>query len=138
MKPALTAGLVAFSLLLQQAARNKLGRRPKLLHPANTNNNCSVDQQSGFDWSSLPTGNFNSYGGFGFSGFSCQNSFQPNAKRSLRTRDDFQPKCIQGKVSISSSGGPTFSCAQDDKFSITHMDVSVSFDTDLDFHLLNA
>ncbi|OAL32846.1 hypothetical protein AYO22_00172 [Fonsecaea multimorphosa] len=134
MKSASTAGLVAIVWLIQQAVATSWGDSPTFSSVSNTNNSCTTDQQSGFDWSGLPTGSFNNYGGFGFSGFSCQDSFQPNAKkRSLRIRDDFQSKCIQGKVSTSSNSGPTFSCSQDDQFSITHMQVSVSFDTDLDF-----
>ncbi|KIX03038.1 uncharacterized protein Z518_06588 [Rhinocladiella mackenziei CBS 650.93] len=133
MKPALTAGLVVSVLVLQQATAVSWGDAPSFANPSNTNNNCSADQQSGFDWSGLPTGGFNSYGGFGFNGFSCKDSFQPSQKRSLQTRSDFQSKCIQGKVGQSANRGPNFSCAQDEKFSITHMQVSVSFDTDLDF-----
>lgn len=90
MKSVLTAGLLVSALSLQQAAATSWGDAPSFSNPSNTNNNCSADQQSGFDWSGLPTGGFSNYGGFGFSGFSCQNSFQPNSKRSLRTRTGFQ------------------------------------------------
>ena len=90
MRSALSAGLVASAWLVHQAVATSWGDSPSFSSVSNTNNNCSTDQQGGFDWSGLPTGGFNSYGGFGFGGFSCQNSFQPNAKRSLRTRDDFQ------------------------------------------------
>ena len=90
MKPALTAGLVASALVLQQAAASSWGDAPSFSNPQNTNNNCSADQDGGFNWSGLPTGGFDSFGGFGFSGFSCEDSFQPNQKRSLRTRSDFQ------------------------------------------------
>ena len=57
--------------------------------PANTDNECNSNQEAGFDWTGLPTGSFSSFGGLDFSGFSCTNSFAP-AKRSLRTRQDFQ------------------------------------------------
>ncbi|KAK5246435.1 hypothetical protein LTS06_008236, partial [Exophiala xenobiotica] len=134
MKSALTAGLVASALLLQQAAgTGSWGEAPSFSSPSNCNNTCTTDQQSGFDWSSLPAGGFSSYGGFGFNGFTCQNSFQGKSKRSLQTRSGFQSKCIQGSVGKSSSSGPSFSCGKDDAFSITNMQVSVSFDTELDF-----
>jgi hypothetical protein len=91
MKSALTAGLVASALLLQQAAgTGSWGEAPSFSSPSNCNNTCNIDQQSGFDWSSLPAGGFSSYGGFGFSGFTCQNSFQGKSKRSLQARSGFQ------------------------------------------------
>lgn len=93
MRSALSAGLVASAWLVQQAVSTGWGDSPTFSSVSNTNNNCSADQQSGFDWSGLPTGSFNSFGGFGFGGFFCQDSFKPNnKKRSLRTRDDFQVK----------------------------------------------
>ena len=61
--------------------------------PSNTDNDCNGDQQTGFDWSGLPTGSFSSFGGFDFSGFTCSNSFTNRSapsKRSLPIRDDFQ------------------------------------------------
>lgn len=90
MKSALTASFVASAWLVQQSIATGWGDSPSFPSVSNTNNNCSADQSSGFDWSGLPTGSFGSYGGFNFGGFSCQNSFQPNAKRSLLTRENFQ------------------------------------------------
>jgi hypothetical protein len=90
MKSALTAGFVASVLFVQQAATQSWGDAPSFSSPGNCNNTCTPDQQGGFDWSSLPSGGFSSYGGFGFSGFTCQDSFNGNSKRSLRTRSGFQ------------------------------------------------
>lgn len=58
-------------------------------NPANTNNTCTSDQKSGFDWAGLKTGGFSSYNDFSFSGFSCADSF---GKRDLlpRTGSGFQ------------------------------------------------
>ena len=106
MRFALTAGLVASAWLVQQAVSTSWGDSPSFSSVSNTNNTCSADQQSGFDWSGLPTGSFSSFGGFGFGGFSCQDSFQPNArKRSLKTRDDFQvsqriPSCTRTLIDV--------------------------------------
>lgn len=91
MKPALTAGLVASALFAQQAATTSWGDQPSFSNPINTDNNCTVDQGKGFDWSKLPTGGFNNYDGFNFGGFDCKDSFQPkNRRRSLDTRSSFQ------------------------------------------------
>ena len=92
MKSALTAGLLASGWLLQQAVATGWGDSPSFSSVSNTDNNCTTDQKNGFDWSGLPTGGFNSFGGFGFNGFSCQDSFKPNSKKrsSLKVRDDFQ------------------------------------------------
>jgi hypothetical protein len=49
--------------------------------PDNTDNECTDEQQVGFNWESLGFGSFSSYGGLDFSGFSCSNGFG-----GLRTR----------------------------------------------------
>lgn len=59
--------------------------------PANTNNECNSQQSSGWDWSTLNTGSsFSSYGGFAFSGFSCESSFGGGFKRDALTGRSFQ------------------------------------------------
>lgn len=87
MKTVLIAGFVASALLGQAAA--SWTNAKSLSTPSNTDNSCNPDQDAGFDWSTLQTGGFNSYGGLSFSGFTCTSSFSPS-KRSLRTRNDFQ------------------------------------------------
>lgn len=133
MKSALSAGLVA--LFLQQAVAGSWDTAQAFSNPSNTNNTCTDVQQSGFDWSTLPTGSFSSFGGFDFSGFQCSSSFTNTtaSRRKLVLRDDFQSKCIQGSVSKDSSSTPKIACGSGQDFSITTMQVSVSFDTDLDF-----
>ena len=95
-----TKTLVATSILVQQAAATvclsmtiaelslthfqyNWGAAKSFSNPANTNNECTEEQKSGFDWSDLPIGGFQSYKGFEFAGFSCSTS---DDKRSLRTR----------------------------------------------------
>lgn len=105
MKSTLTAGLVASVLLLQQAAASGgWGDAPSFSSPSNCNNTCTPDQEGGFNWSGLPTGGFSNYGGFGFSGFTCQDSFQGNRKRSLETRSDFQVRKQEDRQSHQEEG----------------------------------
>ena len=130
MKTALSAAFLASALLTQQAAATSWNDAAVFPNPANTDNQCTQNQQSGFDWSTLPTGSFNSFGGFQFSGFTCSNSF---TNTSVSKRDDFQAKCIQGSVGKASSSSPSIACGSGQAFSITEMQVSVSFDTDIDF-----
>jgi len=90
MRTVLTTAIVASALLVHQALASSWSDATSFSSPYNTNNNCSADQQSGFDWQGLATGSFSSFGGFSFSGFQCTDSFQPNSKRSLFRRGDFQ------------------------------------------------
>ncbi|KAF3037323.1 hypothetical protein E8E12_003217 [Didymella heteroderae] len=100
--------------------------------PNYNNNECSDKQKAGFDWSDLKDGdsNFN-YGDFDFSGgWKCSNSF---GKRDLITKRTFGSKCIKNKVSKEKPA--SFGCdKRKSGFSITHIDVSVEFDVDLELH----
>lgn len=49
--------------------------------PENCDNQCSTQQEQGFDWRDLGLGSFSSYGEFGFSGFSCSQKPSPFGKR---------------------------------------------------------
>lgn len=49
--------------------------------PDTINNECTEEQQAGFNWESLDIGDFSSYGGLDFSGFACSSGFG-----GLRTR----------------------------------------------------
>lgn len=49
--------------------------------PDTINNECTEEQQAGFNWDSLDIGDFSSYGGLDFSGFACSSGFG-----GLRTR----------------------------------------------------
>lgn len=100
--------------------------------PNYNNNECSDKQKGGFDWSDLKDGdtNFN-YGDFDFtSGWKCSNSF---GKRDHLTRRTFGSKCIKNKVNKKKPA--TFGCnKRKSGFSITHIDISVEYDVDLEFH----
>ncbi len=85
-----TPSIVATCVLAQQAAATyNWGSAKSFSNPANTNNECTDDQKSGFDWSDLSIGGFDSYKGFDFSGFDCSSE---DGKRSLNARTG-SPAC---------------------------------------------
>ena len=95
----------------------------KYSSPNNCNNQCSPEQGSGYNFGDLPSGSFSSYGSNSFGGFSCGSSHY--SKRDLGS-----DKCITGEISAGS--GPSMSCNSDeDQFSIDHMHISSSEDTDV-------
>ncbi|KAF2457942.1 hypothetical protein BDY21DRAFT_343205 [Lineolata rhizophorae] len=102
---------------------------PSFNCPANTDNECTPDQEGGFDWGNLPTGGFDNYGGFDFSGFSCENRF---GRRDELTKRTFQSKCITGRATR--DNGPSFNCGNKPGFSVTDMEISVDEDADVEFH----
>ena len=89
---ALCAGLLASVMLLQPAAAAfNWGAAKPFNNPINNNNVCTDQQKSGFDWKNLPSGNFNKFGDFDFSGFSCKDSFSGRkGRRALEARNGFQ------------------------------------------------
>lgn len=95
--------------------------------PDNTNNECSTDQKSGYNWDNLETGDFSSYGSNKFSGFKCGNSF---GKRDGITKRSFQDKCITAEIHKE----PKIECDGKDKMTIDSYQVSSSWDTDIDAH----
>lgn len=100
--------------------------------PQYNNNECSEKQKGGFNWADLKDGdtNFN-YGDFDFTGgWKCSNSF---GKRDHLTKRTFGSKCIKNKVNKKKPA--TFGCnKRKSGFSITHIDVSVEYDVDLELH----
>ncbi|KAH6616886.1 hypothetical protein C7974DRAFT_366571 [Boeremia exigua] len=100
--------------------------------PKYNDNECSDKQKGGFNWADLKDGesNFN-YGDFDFTGgWKCSNSF---GKRDHLTRRTFGSKCIKNKVSKQKPA--SFGCDKRKAgFSITHIDVSVEYDVDLELH----
>jgi len=95
--------------------------------PYNTNNECSTDQQTGYNWDNLEPGSFSSYGSNKFSGFKCGNSF---GKRDGITKRAFQDKCITADI----DKHPKIECDGKDKMTIDSYQVSASWDTDIDAH----
>ncbi|KAJ4342223.1 hypothetical protein N0V87_001208 [Didymella glomerata] len=127
----LTQAILATGLVGHAAATWNMFGSP-FNSPNYNNNECSDKQKSGFDWSDLKDGdsNFN-YGDFDFSGgWKCSNSF---GKRDLISKRTFGSKCI--KNTVSKEKPASFGCdKRKSGFSITHIDVSVEFDVDLELH----
>ncbi|KAF1932946.1 uncharacterized protein M421DRAFT_416544 [Didymella exigua CBS 183.55] len=122
----LTTGLVGHAAATWNMFENPFNS------PNYNNNECSDKQKAGFDWSDLKDGDSNfSYGDFDFSGgWKCSNSF---GKRDLLTKRTFGSKCIKNKVSKKQPA--SFGCdKRKSGFSITHIDVSVEYDVDLELH----
>lgn len=95
--------------------------------PYNTNNQCSGEQKSGYNWGNLEPGSFSSYGNNKFSGFKCGNSFGKRDQLSKRT---FQSKCITADIDKE----PKIECDGKDQMSIDSYQVSSSWDTDIEAH----
>ncbi|UPX14287.1 uncharacterized protein EKO05_0004776 [Ascochyta rabiei] len=126
-----TQAVLATGLIGQAAATWNMFGNP-FNSPSYNNNECSDKQKSGFDWSDLKDGDSDfSYGDFDFTGgWKCSNSF---GKRDALSKRTFGSKCIKNKISKEKPA--SFGC---DKrkfgFSITHIDVSVEYDVDLELH----
>lgn len=103
--------------------------------PENTDNKCNTQQESGWDWSDLQIGSFQSYGGFSFGGFSCEEGYgkrEPGSRFAPRTQ-----KSLKGSCGHSKESSPSFGCGQDsdvEAFSVSTIDVITEFDADLEFH----
>ncbi|PLB53236.1 hypothetical protein P170DRAFT_348433, partial [Aspergillus steynii IBT 23096] len=70
--------------------------------PENSDNDCSEEQRTGFNWGGVGEGDFSNYGGFDFSGFSMKSKF------SGAVSGGFGGKCIEGKVGKGSKSGLRF------------------------------
>ncbi|KAK7756627.1 hypothetical protein SLS62_001464 [Diatrype stigma] len=119
---------------LSQATATGFLNAPKFSTPGNSDSFCLDDWKSGFDWSDLVTGSFDSYKGFKWSGFTCEDKF---TKRDTLSERTFQNKCIVGKATTDKSTSPNISCdkskgAKDT--SIKEFQVHPEFDCDLEFH----
>lgn len=95
--------------------------------PDNTNNECSPEQASGYNWGGLSQGSFDSYGSNKFSGWSCSNSF---GKRDLLTKRTFQSKCITAPL----DDQPSIGCEDDKTMSLDKFEVSSDKDADIECH----
>ncbi|RAK98261.1 extracellular serine-threonine rich protein [Aspergillus ibericus CBS 121593] len=92
--------------------------------PGKSDNDCSDNQKTGFDWSGLALGSFSAYAGFDFSGFSLKESFGASGSGS--------GKCIVGKLSKGSSSGPKMSSGQSQKgFSVSSFRLATSQEADV-------
>jgi hypothetical protein len=128
-----TLSLVAMAAGISQVAATGWHNAKPFTNPDNTNNYCPEDVKPGFDWADLPTGGFDSYKGFKWSGFSCEDRF---AKRSELVPRTFQNKCITGKATKDRDNSPKVSCDKGkgiEKTSIKEFHVTPEFDCDLEF-----
>ncbi|OBT92975.1 hypothetical protein VE01_08580 [Pseudogymnoascus verrucosus] len=135
MKSQSLATLVAVAASLQGVVATGWNNAPIFSCPGKTPiDKCEPHQWSGFTWGDLNLGSFDHYGGFDFSGgWSCQSSFGGRKRDALLPRT-FGSKCITGTTHSDKASCPKIKASTVDKFSITHLQVSVEFDCDLEFH----
>ena len=117
------ATIVAAGLATKQAIATGWTDASAFSCPDNTNNHCSSQQQTGYDWSDLSLGAFSSYGSNDFSGFSCSDTF---GKRGLNQTVS-QGRFITGNL----DDGPSMSGTA---FSIDQIRISSSIDADVDLY----
>ncbi|KAJ5539031.1 hypothetical protein N7513_007363 [Penicillium frequentans] len=87
--------------------------------PENTDNHCSVAQESGFDWSELANGDNWSYEGFSFDGFAPKDGCRASGG-----------KCIEGRFSREDDWELQID-AQQAPFSVRKFHITTSRDADL-------
>lgn len=131
MRTATSAFLTA--LVAGQTAATSWNAQSAFSCPSTAQNACNPQQWTGFDWQFLGTGSFGFYNDFFFSGFSCADRF---GKRDAVTKRTFRSKCITATLAPGGGQGPSFGCSTDKKngFSVDRYQVSVSRDTDIEFH----
>ncbi|KAK3703814.1 hypothetical protein LTR37_014260 [Vermiconidia calcicola] len=120
-----SAAIIAAGLAAQQVVATGWTDAGSYSCPGNTDNQCSDQQQGGYDWSGLDSGSFDSYGSNTFSGFECSESY---GKRDLVSKRTFQSKAIIGNLDEQ----PSMSCSGEDYMSIDEIEVSTSEDADVD------
>ncbi|KFY07848.1 hypothetical protein V492_06769, partial [Pseudogymnoascus sp. VKM F-4246] len=135
MKSQSLATLVAVAASLQGVVATGWHNAPIFNCPGKTPiDKCEPHQWGGFTWGDLNLGSFDHYGGFDFSGgWSCKSSFGGRKRDALLPRT-FGSKCITGTTHSDKSSCPKIKASTVDKFSITHLQVSVEFDCELEFH----
>ncbi|KAI1124214.1 hypothetical protein F5Y10DRAFT_34521 [Nemania abortiva] len=131
-----TLALVALAAGLSQVTATGFGfhNAPSYSCPDNSDNQCTSDMKSGFNWSGLNLGNFGSYKGFSYTGYTCSEKF---GKRDTLTGRSFQSKCITGTATGDKGSSPKMSCDKSqgvDKTSISEFQITPEFDCDLEFH----
>ncbi|KAK2045181.1 hypothetical protein LZ31DRAFT_259383 [Colletotrichum somersetense] len=131
-----SVALLALAAGVSQVTATGWNKFPSFTCPQNTDNKCDDKQKAGFSWGDLNTGSFSSYGGFDFKGWTCESDF---SKRDLLAPRTFGlGKVIAGSCGQTKETSPSFGCGSGagapDKFSISHFDVTVEFDCDLEFH----
>ena len=117
------ATIVAAGLATKQAMATGWTDASAFSCPDNTNNPCSSQQQTGYDWSDLSLGAFSSYGSNDFSGFTCSDTF---GKRGLN-QSVSASKFIAGNL----DDAPSMSGSA---FSIDQIQISSSVNADVDLY----
>jgi len=120
--------------MLRKLTTKQFKQAPKFGCPRTTDNKCDDKQKNGFDWDDAEPGDFGEYHGFNFKGFKCED--KPD-KRSPHLSPRTGRKALTGRCGPTKDVSPSFGCDQSkgiDKFSIIQIDISVEFDTDLEFH----
>ncbi|OBT50992.1 hypothetical protein VE04_07940, partial [Pseudogymnoascus sp. 24MN13] len=135
MKSQSLATLIAVAASLQGVVATGWNNAPIFSCPGKTPiDKCEPHQWSGFTWGDLNHGSFDHYGGLDFSGgWNCKSSFGGGKRDALLPRT-FGSKCITGTTHSDKSSCPKIKANTVDKFSITHLQVSVEFDCELEFH----
>ncbi|KAF2280074.1 uncharacterized protein EI97DRAFT_109605 [Westerdykella ornata] len=125
-----SVALLFSGLVAQQVSATWNRRAGRFNTPQYNNNECTNKQKEGYNWIDLPRGDFSGYEDFNFKGgWTCAERF---GKRDSLTKRTFNSKCIKNKVRKEKPAA--FDCKKKDGFSVTEFQVSVEFDTDLEFH----
>lgn len=125
--------LLISGLAAQQVAAHWDRQATNYNTPGYNNNECTDKQKGGYDWSDLKDGDKpGKYDDFDFGGgWSC--STKKFGKRDHITKRTFGAKAITN--SCGKEKPASFSCdKKKEGFSVTHIDISVDHDADLDFH----
>ncbi|KAK7192720.1 hypothetical protein DPSP01_006852 [Paraphaeosphaeria sporulosa] len=124
--------LLISGLAAQQVAAHWDRQATNYNTPGYNNNECTDKQKGGYDWSDLNDGDKpGKYDDFDFGGgWSC--STKKFGKRDHITKRTFGAKALTN--SCGKEKPASFSCDKKDGFSVTHMDISVDHDAELDFH----
>ncbi|PON22768.1 adhesin protein Mad1 [Trichoderma gamsii] len=126
---------VAFALLAAAGVEQVAATAKPFSCPGNTNNQCNPSMQSGWDFSQFPTGQLGQFGGFGFSGWSCENDF--SKRDSLLGARSFGStgRSIVGSCTSEKETSPCITADESTgHFSVDTFSISPEFDCRLEFH----
>ncbi|KAF3316556.1 hypothetical protein TWF173_001841 [Orbilia oligospora] len=102
------------------------GGRPKFEPPAYSNERCTPQQNTGYDFSDAPDGDLPKYDDFDFSGYKCQKS-----KLQRRSGRGSGSKCASSYVEPETYSNE-IKCGK--KFSVDEFDISLEYESVIEFH----
>ncbi|KAF3125582.1 hypothetical protein TWF703_010910 [Orbilia oligospora] len=102
------------------------GGRPKFEPPAYSNERCTPQQNTGYDFSDAPDGDLPKYDDFDFSGYKCQKS-----KLQRRSGRGSGSKCASSYVEPETYSNE-IKCSK--KFSVDEFDISLEYESVIEFH----